>query len=850
MNLIRETNFSSSEDRHKSPRVQRHFIKCLVGSVFGLALLFLTGQVCAGTVDVWSLLDSTPAGGTVHLFPENTNQLNGQYNLAKNLTIDCNNGAIIESVEPIVVAGVDVTLTVTECVFQATGWSALAGNSGSQINIDNSQISNPGNTGVYASGSALLLQNTTINSSNFGIQMSNGATAILQAVTISNCPFALQVSDLLSSATISQGSNFSHSDNGTGTAVGVLNGATVDVNDSTVNNFNIGLNLVGAGTTGTLSGVTITNCPYGVQVSGTSSSVTIDQNSNFSYSDSGTGLGVSVLDNATITMSNSTLNGYRMGVNLADNGTTGTLHGVTVTNCPYAVQVVGSQSRVTIDQGSTLSYLGSGAGVGVIDGASATVHNSSLNGFSNGIDVQPFTPAGTAEIVDSTFSNNGVAAISVVDAKDVLVSGCRVEDAVTDGIYFHNSTGIIENSEVIGSLNTGVTFWGCSDGATIRNSLVQDSEHQGVGVVVNEDTGDPSTGIKILNNTLIDNKITNLLVDAHSTAKVQGNIFVQTPSFAEIVPSVRIHGAQGVSLESMLIYNSYRGLEIKDGSNPQVLLSIITGSDHGGILVYDNSSVTVDNSYFWENDQDGSDSAWSIFANTGANAIVHYSTFGPSGDNAFYNNAGTSSNTTQNYWAATDGPEIPPYLPGGGVGSGAFLDWNIDNSSSVQHSPFLVTSPAQHSIASNLSFSSGETLNWDSSIGMTVSLTAKSGINDLQGEMAGALRISQMGSLASILPEGTPLAGQFYVVWVSTPLRSNSDSGSLKFSLPSQNSSPSLHRRGPDGSWTRLSTGWDQTTHVMTYSPDDLHLLNGTFALMNTAATPAPAPWLMLLLDD
>ena len=75
------------------------------------------------------------------------------------------------------------------------------------------------------------------------------------------------------------------------------------------------------------------------------------------------------------------------------------------------------------------------------------------------------------------------SALNAVNAGDVMFSRSRVEDAKTDGIYLVNSKGIIENSEILGSLNTGVTFMGCQNGATIRNSYVRGSVDQGIAVV-------------------------------------------------------------------------------------------------------------------------------------------------------------------------------------------------------------------------------------------------------------------------------------------------------------------------------------------------------------------------------
>jgi hypothetical protein len=88
-----------------------------------------------------------------------------------------------------------------------------------------------------------------------------------------------------------------------------------------------------------------------------------------------------------------------------------------------------------------------------------------------------------------------------------------------------NSTGVIEDSEILNSLNTGVTFWGCAQGATIRNSLVSGSAHQGVAIVADSVNNRISHNVQVVDNTLKNNAIANLLVDEFSDALVQGNTF-------------------------------------------------------------------------------------------------------------------------------------------------------------------------------------------------------------------------------------------------------------------------------------------------------------------------------------
>jgi hypothetical protein len=533
------------------------------------------------------------------------------------------------------------------------------------------------------------------------------------------------------------------------------------------------------------------------------------------------GTGIYINGGTLTVQSVSSISSCWIGVNLAS-GATANLHGISVTGCAYAVQAAGATTSVTVDQKSSLSYTGDGTGVGVIGGASAMVRDSTVTGFTNGIDIQPSTPGGTATVVNCSFVNNGASAVSAVSARNVILSNSRVQGAQHDGVFFHESTGVVENSEVVGSLNTGVTFMGCSNGATIRNCLVKNSAHQGLGIV-SSDAGVASRNIKVLNNTFAKNTVANLFINAGSTAQLQGNIFSGAPD-----ASVRLHGPQGIVFDSALVMNSHYGFEIKGGSSTAIWLSSIVGNDTNGILVYNDSLLMLERSCFWLNHLSPTESGYSVFVNWGAIANARHCSFGPAGNHAFFNNSVTTCDIAFNFWDAPDGPHTPW---AGGGGSGADLEWNLDNGAAVNYRPFLGQPPVETTIDLNVSLPKGGNLTWDSKLGVMLMLDARKSSPNLVGESAGVLRVNDPTDLNVVQPPANLLGGQMFVVWVSTPLRFNSASGSLKFMTPFQGGEVSLQRRELDGTWTSVAGVWDPVTQVLTFSPKDIHLINGTFAL-------------------
>jgi len=159
-------------------------------------------------------------------------------------------------------------------------------------------------------------------------------------------------------------------------------------------------------------------------------------------------------------------------------------------------------------------------------------------------------------------------------------------------------------------------------------------------------------------------------------------------------------------------------------------------------------------------------------------------------------------------------------------GSGAKVQGDVD------YTPWLTEAPVESTVKTDLSLpSGGESPLWDSGLNVMLRLTANSGSTAITDGIVGVLRVNDTGNLDSVTPPSDLLSGQLYVVWVSTALRLNSSSGYIKFNLPSSVAWAGLLRREVDGSWTSVTATWDQSAHVLTYTPSNVHLLNGTFAI-------------------
>lgn len=536
------------------------------------------------------------------------------------------------------------------------------------------------------------------------------------------------------------------------------------------------------------------------------------------------------LRSATLSLTGGSIDQARWGIQMENS--TASVHGVSITGTSlFGIQNVAG--TLTLDSNSTLQDLSSsspGIGISIIGSslypsraASATISNTTFTGFLNAIDIQPTAaqglPSGTVTVTASTFNTPFSSALSASDASNVRFATSHVNGAKTDGIYLANSTGVIEDSEIVNSLNTGVTFWGCPQGATIRNSLVSGSAHQGVAVVADSANNRISHNVQVVDNTLKNNTIANVLVDNLSDALVQGNIMTGAPDF-----SVRAHGSSGVSLVADLVYKSYSGIEIKDSANASIVLSAVSAHDHGGVLAYASSIATFSHSAFQSNGLSQGD--YSIFANPSAQVAVQRSTFELAGQGALYNNAANTAVATNNYWASSGGPRVNL-----GSGDGARLEWYIPNGSLATYQPYMTTSPLDARISNTFNLSAGTAAQWSPDSAFTLALTGAPGIPTVSGGIVGELRLNDTSTLTARVPPAGTFSDGVVAVWAEYDLLSRAQTGSLRFKTVGSGATAVLSRLQPDHCWLPVASSWDGAAGQIVYSPADATTLNGVFAI-------------------
>jgi hypothetical protein len=533
---------------------------------------------------------------------------------------------------------------------------------------------------------------------------------------------------------------------------------------------------------------------------------------------------------STLDLTGGSINQCQWGVNMENSDAS--LHGVSIANVVYGIQNVAGS--VTLDSNSQLRNVNAnnpGVGVSLIASAtypsrraSAVIRDSTFTGFGNAVDIQPTAakglPAGTVEITGSTFNAQYWSALAAVDADNLRFASNRVSDAITDGVFLVNSTGVIERSEILNSLNTGVTFWGCPNGATLRNSLVSGSAHQGVAIVADSVNDRVSHNVQILDNTFKGNAIADVLVDGLSDALIQGNVLTRSSGV-----SVRFHGSPSAHLIADLLYKANTGLEMKDSAYASGALSLFARHDSYGALLYANAVASFSHSAFQTNGVVTGNH--SVFVNTGAQVTLQRSSIGPAGAPGFYNNAGNTVTASNDYWGNSTGP----LLPHGGGGSGAILDWNASNGSGVGYQPFLTAPPLDTRINDTFNLSAGATTLWPTGVGLSMRLTGAPSITGVPNGLAAALRLLDTSTLTMPFPPTGTFADGVIAVWAEYDLLSRAQSGSLRFQTVGYGPTARLSRLQPDRCWAPMSTSWDSSAGEVVFSPSDLRTLTGVFAL-------------------
>ena len=501
------------------------------------------------------------------------------------------------------------------------------------------------------------------------------------------------------------------------------------------------------------------------------------------------------------------------------NDSSGVLDDITIDGVTHGILIHSGDVNLSNSQLTCpYPYLdGGGAGFASLMGGALMVRNCRFEGFVNAIQIDEHTHPGTADVENTIFVNTEVSALSAIGGEGIRFYNNVCMDPLQDAIYLERCFGVLERNQVYRSRNTGIALSNCQD-MMLCNNYVRDCEHQGIAVV----GGSHDTAI--LNNTMGGNVIANFLIDEDSSCLLEGNILTDTPD-----ADIRLAGCKETSVCFNSIIQSQLAAEIKQGATPDFLLNRIAANPGGGFLNYEGSAVRFIGNDFFDNGSLAGD-RWMVWNDSAATLEGKGNGFGPPGTRGLYNNAGNALNLSDNYWGAADGPAGP------GGGSGAILEWNTGNGSSVAFAPFAASPAVVSDHIEHVNLNPGGIAVWEAAFGGAgVYLHAKPGAVNGRDHICGALQCLDTGILLSeetFPPEFLP--GHLFVINISFPLCAKCHTINLSLGYnPSQYSGGlELYRRDEGGVYLPVSSVQNFSDHTIIHTPEDPFQTPGVYLLV------------------
>ncbi|MFD0276378.1 right-handed parallel beta-helix repeat-containing protein [Kitasatospora sp. NPDC127111] len=366
-------------------------------------------------------------------------------------------------------AGVVVTSTgasvLEDTEVADAGSSAVVVAERGRLEVRDCRLVRARGNGVCVNGTgAVVVEGTVITgSAKPGVAVEQEARAELRRVTVSG---SAAVDAYLTSRgeTVLTGCAFEGS---AGQAVHVAGGAAPVLRGCTVHGAaDSGVEVTG-GARPVLEDVRITGAPVGLRVTGAGSAALADR---LTVRDAATAA-VRLADGAAAELDRLTVSGTAGDGVRADGGAELALREAEITLAGgHAVDLAGrsTSGRLT---GVRVGTTGGGHGLGVLDGASVRLADSTLDGC-------PAVVGDQGELVahDSEFTGSGTDGVRVLAGGTFTAVGCRVSGARGHGVDVRaGARADLGNCTVVGNAGGGVRAAGPDGSALVRDSDVQDS---------------------------------------------------------------------------------------------------------------------------------------------------------------------------------------------------------------------------------------------------------------------------------------------------------------------------------------------------------------------------------------
>ncbi len=471
---------------------------------------------------------------------------------------------------------------------------------------------------------SVVVTESTVKGGHTGIGSDNGLMNVNGSLDVSNSNVegvngdGIETGDVLGSVTVSNGSNITGGQNAI-EFVGNLDGADIDVKDSTIEGNDNGIVAAGAeilnGTTINIDNNTKIAATNGVAVwigDNTAGGATVSVSGN---QDITAGLeGIKIEQINDVVVDGNTINTATDGI-LVDGSDNYAVTDNTISNTDdNGIKVVSSDDGFV--QGNDITNAGHN-GIAVIDSDNATVNmmnsidgtssagvalNRTTNSLVDGNEISNTGGSGVwiNQADGSTVSNNEIdttwlngsrstgAGVHVVDTLGATVSGNDIENVTRDGsgVEVITSDDVIVDDNNIDNATNGVRVTDSAD-VTVSNNEIDDVTEAGISVANSDDA-------QIVGNEINDNGASTfteygILVEGGNSVDVDDNKIEETT-----IAGIAANNTTYIDIDDNLIKDGKDGILVDGGDHADIRRNETRDMSDDGIQVKSHADVEIE----------------------------------------------------------------------------------------------------------------------------------------------------------------------------------------------------------------------------------------------------------------
>jgi parallel beta-helix repeat protein len=263
--------------------------------------------------------------------------------------------------------------------------------------------------------------------------------------------------------------------------------------------------------------------------------------------------------------------------------------------------VVERDNIVLNGAGYTIQGTGSGIGISLAGRTSATVQDTTIKAFDNGI---MLSSSSSNSIAGNNITHNKLDGILLSSSSSNSIAGNNITSSSSYGVYLYSSS----NNSIAGNNITRSSFDGIYLYSSSNNSIVGDTiTKNGNGVYLRSSSSNNSiTGNTITNNgggILLENSSINAIAENSITTNMDDGVNLVSSSNNSIAGNnITANNFDGLYLysssnnsiaENNITVNNWDGIDLYYSSNVSIAGNTITVNNYYGVYLYSSSNNSI-----------------------------------------------------------------------------------------------------------------------------------------------------------------------------------------------------------------------------------------------------------------